>query len=194
VVDLVLKSKVITKEIDRCVEISLVFKVRNKEFIQTWRLDIKRKKDIGFWFASEAEEYNHSVIRHCYYQPIVSFCEGDYVEFRINVFSKEGPIDPESIKWLDLVIFKAPQHCFLDYEKSLVKSNVKFDNIRYCELENVIHIWKGEHTLTKKENITEFKKYFSKNFKIISVYFDFSKFYIFKVKMKAAVIGIFILF
>ncbi len=190
VLDLILKSKIITKQINICIEISLTYIQNGMEFIQTWKLDIKKKGDIGFWFASEAEEYNKSVIRHCYFQPIVSFCKDDFVEMRINLMSKSGAVDSISINWMDMIIYNTPEHTFLDYEKSLVKSNVKFDRIRYCELENIIHVWKNEKSLTKKENIDEFKNYFQKNFKILSVCYDFSKFFIFKVKMQANVIGI----
>jgi hypothetical protein len=184
-----LKSKVITKEVNQCVEISITYRINKKEYIQTWKLDIKKKSDIGFWFASEAEEYNQNIIRYCYFQPIVSFCKEDFVEFRINICSKSGILDTNSVEWLDLIILKSPEHSFLDYEKSLIKSNVKFDRIRFCELENVIHVWKNEKSLTKKQNIEEFKRFFNNNFKILSVDYDFSKFYIFKVKMQANVIG-----
>jgi hypothetical protein len=186
---LVLKSKIITKLVNQCVEITITYKLGNNEYIQTWKLDIKKKSDIGFWFASEAEEYNKSIIRYCYYQPIVSFCKDDMVEMRINIFSKGGVLDVESFQWYDIIMYATPEHTFLDYEKSLIKSNVKFDRIRYCELENVIHVWKNEKSLTRKQNIEEFKKFFSSHFKILNVDYDFSKFYIFKVKMQAHSIG-----
>jgi hypothetical protein len=31
-------------------------KTNGKEFIQTWSFDLKKKSEIGIWFASEAEE------------------------------------------------------------------------------------------------------------------------------------------
>jgi hypothetical protein len=61
-VDLVLKSKISSKEINKCVEISFIFYLSDKEFIQTWKLDLKKKSDIGFWFASEAEEVKHNIL------------------------------------------------------------------------------------------------------------------------------------
>jgi hypothetical protein len=180
----------VSKLVNKCVEITFTYMVNNKEFIQTWKLDLKKKSDIAFWFASEAEEYNKKIIRYCYYPPILSFCKDDYVEFRINIFSKTGMVDPASIKWLDIDIYPTPEYHFLDYEKSLIKSNVVFDRIRCCELENVIHVWKNEKSLSRKDNIEEFKKLFQNNFKIINVNYDVAKFYIFKIKMQANAIGL----
>jgi hypothetical protein len=100
-----------------------------------------------------------------------------------------GIIKPQSIQWYSAVETDLPIHTFLDYEKSLVKHNVLFDKIRFCDLENIIHVWKGESSLTKKSNINEFKSLFDKNFKIISVHYDFFKYYIFKIKLQANKVG-----
>lgn len=56
VLDLIMKSKIITKDINKCIDISITFTINNVEYIQTWKFDIKKKTEIGFWFASEAEE------------------------------------------------------------------------------------------------------------------------------------------
>lgn len=77
----------------------------------------------------------------------------------------------------------------MDYAKTLVKSNVLYDRMRCCELENIIHVWKNESSLTKRGNIDEFKRYFQNNFKILDISYDFFKFYIFKIKMQANVVG-----
>jgi hypothetical protein len=54
--DLILKSKVVSKEMNKCYEISYSFNLKGTEYIQTWKFDIRKKGDISFWFASEAEE------------------------------------------------------------------------------------------------------------------------------------------
>jgi len=101
-----------------------------------------------------------------------------------------GCIEPSTIKWLDILYYDTPEHNFLQYEKSLYISDVRYDKLRCCELENVIHVWKSEKSLSRKENINEFKKLFKNHFKILSVDYDIAKFYIFKIRMKAEVLGI----
>jgi hypothetical protein len=56
VIDLVLKSKIVSKLVNKCIEISFVHTTSGKEYIQTWSFDLKKKDGIGMWFASEAEE------------------------------------------------------------------------------------------------------------------------------------------
>ncbi len=115
----------------------------------------------------------------------MSFSMNDMMEIQINIFSKDSIINTENIEWEDLRIENCPLKSFLDYEKTLRKLNLKFDKLRYCEFENLIHVWKGEQSLTKKKSLDEFKKIFSKNFYIKSITYDIAKFYIFKVKMNA---------
>jgi hypothetical protein len=100
-----------------------------------------------------------------------------------------GIIDPNSIKLKNLKEVDIPINSFLQYEKSLIKHNIKFDKTRFCELEKLIHVWKNQSNLTKKTNINEFKLFFSEHFKIIDISYDFFKYYIFKVKMKANKLG-----
>ena len=63
---------------------------------------------------------------------------------RINIYSKIGVIDPNSIKFNEFKIFNCPELCFTEYEKSIIRSNKKFDKSRICEFENIIHLWKNE--------------------------------------------------
>jgi len=156
-----------------------------EEYINIWKFDLKNKNDISLWFASEAEEYKNNIVRHCYFHPIISFYLDDVVRMRINIFSKMGMIDPNSIKFNEISVYKSPPHDFTEYEKSIIKNNKKFEKMRICELENMVHLWKNEKSLSNKANIDEFKKYFSVLFKIYDISYDFAKFYIFKVKMEA---------
>jgi hypothetical protein len=78
----------------------------------------------------------------------------------------------------------------MDYEKSLVKSQIKQDVARCCELENLIHVWKSEKSLSNKQNINNFKNIFEKLFEITDIVYDFSKVYIYRFKMTANKIGI----
>lgn len=187
VIDLVLKSRIKSRLYNHTFEISFSFKFTNndEEYINIWKFDIKNKSDISLWFASEAEEYKNNIIRHCYFHPIISFYTDDVVRMRINIFSKMGVIDPNSIKFNDINIFKSPEHDFTEYEKSIIKNNKKFEKMRICELENMVHLWKNEKSLSNKANIDEFKRFFGSFFKIYEISYDFAKFYIFKIKMEA---------
>jgi len=84
---------------------------------------------------------------------------------------------------------ECPKVSFLEYEKSLIKKNFYFDNLRHCELENLIHVWKNEKSLTKQEKLNDFKKIFGAFFIINDISYDFSKFFIFKAKLTANNLG-----
>jgi hypothetical protein len=57
VLDLVLRSKIVSNKLNKCVEISIVYKgISDEPQIQTWKFDMRKKSDIHYWFASEAEE------------------------------------------------------------------------------------------------------------------------------------------
>ena len=160
-----------------------------QEYVNIWKFDLKNKKDISLWFSSETEEYKNGLIRHCYFHPIMGFNKDDTIRLRINIFSKMGIIDPYTIEFNDLYVYSSPEHSFWEYEKSIVKNHKYFEKMRICELENMVHLWKNEKSLSNKDNINEFKKYFKDNFKIYDVSYDFTKFYIFKIKMEARNIG-----
>ena len=129
-------------------------------------------------------------MRYSYIQPILAISKHDFLEFHISVFSSNGIIDPLAIIWKNARLEDCPQHTFMNYEKNLIKTSIKFDLMRFCEFENIIHIWKGEESLTIKKSVDEVRKILSKLFKIHSISYDFFKFYIFKVKMTAITNGI----
>lgn len=139
------------------------------------------------------KKFNQLLSRNSYYQSIVSFAKDDYVEFRINLFSEIGTLNLESLTFEEIEVCNTPIHSFLNYEKSLVKSEIKQDVSRSCELENLIHVWKSEKYLTNKKTILEFKNLFEPNFSILEIVYDFSKVFIFKFKMKAKIPGIYII-
>jgi hypothetical protein len=186
-----LKSKVTSKLINTNLEISFIFKYLNnpQEYTNTWKFDLKKKNEMSLWLASEAQEYKNNIKRNCYMHPITSFSENDSIKMRINIYSKIGIIDPNSIKFNEIFMINCPELCFSKYEKSIIKSNKKFDKSRICEFENTIHLWKNEKSLSNKNNIEEFKFYFDECFKIFEVSYDFAKFYVYKVKMEAKKIG-----
>lgn len=188
---MILKSQIKSSLYNHTFELSINFRFYNdeKEYINIWKFDLKKKSEISLWFASEAEEYKHTIVRHCYFHPIISFYTGDVIKMRINIFSKMGIIDPASIRFNDIIIYKSPENSFTEFEKSIIKNSKIIEKMRICELENMVHLWKNEKSLSNKDNVNEFKKYFKDHFKIFDVSYDFTKFYIFKVKMEAKIVG-----
>ncbi len=64
--DIVLKSKIVSKFTYKCFEISFMHKTNGKEYLQTWSFDVRKKSDIAIWFTSESEQVNYLSIS-CYY-------------------------------------------------------------------------------------------------------------------------------
>jgi hypothetical protein len=188
-----MKSKLVSKLINKNIEISFNYKYLNnkekEEYTNIWKFDVKKKNEICLWLASEAQEYKNNIKRNSYLHPIISFSENDSIKMRINIYSKIGVIDPSSIKLNKFRVIDCPDLCFTKYEKSILRNNLKFDKSRICEFEHVVHLWKNEKSLSNKKNIDEFRFYFEQSFNIIDISYDFAKFYIYKVKMEANKIG-----
>jgi hypothetical protein len=129
-------------------------------------------------------------MRFCSLQPVLSFSKDDSIEIKIPIISRDGEINPNDFCWSDIKITEAPNTCFLEYEKKSPKSpDIKFDNLRFCELESVISTWKNEKYLSKKTLVNEFRILFEDIFKIEYIIYDSSKYYIFKIKVKANRLG-----
>jgi hypothetical protein len=195
--NLVLKSKILTSRVNQTFSFSLIYKLINneEELIQTWKIDILEKDEVAIWMASEAEEFDNDILRFCYLQPIFSYCNGDYFEISINLMSTYGQIDIRSVKCSKLrqtpIIPKTIK--FYQYEKpviahkngSAIYVDSNYDRLRFCELENIINLWKNVKTLTNNYQVKDIHKIFGRHFEIMAFHYDFSKFYVFKVKMRA---------
>ncbi len=62
--DLILRSEIISNDVNKSIEISVVFNQatdnsEDNDVMQTWKFDIKKKGDIHYWFASETEEVRY---------------------------------------------------------------------------------------------------------------------------------------
>ena len=62
--------------------------------------------------------------------------------------------------------------------------------MRFCELENVAHLWKNTSNLKRKESINHFLCLYKSFFNVKDSFYDISKFYIYKVEMIANKIGV----
>ena len=118
------------------------------------------------WLSSELEKYNHRQRRFCYTSPISTFSKGDIIQLEINIFNKKSSINPFSIEWIKPVISISPDEI---YQKTPIGNVIPYDPLRACEIENMIHLWRTDGISEKKKLLDEFKKIFSKHFKIKSM-------------------------
>lgn len=89
-----------------------------------------------------------------------------------------------------MIISSIPYESFKNFHKGIQRNYIKFDNYRFCEFENIVHIWKTLKSSEKISIIEDFKHCFSNCFEFENVFYDNLKFNIFKVVMKAIKTGI----
>ena len=195
ILDLVIKSKILSDDYDSSLSLSIKFnyvhinriEVYQKEknnYIQTIKLDIKKKGKCNFWICSEYEEYKGNLKRICYLQPVLSYSKNDNIIFKINIFSVDGYILPNSLEFIPLKIEKIQNSKNKSYDKLYIKQR-NFDILRDCEIEMIVHLWKNITSLSNHEIINNVSSIYSSFFDIEDVQYDITKFYIFKFKMKA---------
>lgn len=203
--DLILTNKILPQQLDYVsYKIGYTFSTTNDSdnYYISFQFDIRPRNHHLLWLSSEIEEYNYEYNRFCYTQNISSFSVGDFIQFKIGLFSPAGKVDTSNIRWKTTEQIDNIPLCV--YEKFQKRSDVIFNKYRDCEIENIVHIWKNAEALylnpvsNKKTNISQlkhkkllhkFKNIFSRNFEIKEVYYDVSKFFYFKVKMKAIRVG-----
>lgn len=184
--DLIIKSQIITKEVDKSYEIGFNYISNGKKYDNIWKFDIKNKKDIKLWLCTELNKVNKIKNNFTYTSQVSSFAYLDEIILEFNIFSKGNNIEPNSIEWTDPIISNES----LDiYENSKFLSSVEYDQLRACEVETQILFWKNQ-IVNDKGIVEDFKKIFEKNFKIKEVNYDISKFYFFKFKMVANKVGV----
>ena len=185
-INLVIQSKIITKDKNKSIEFGYNFTVNKKDYNNIWIIDIKKKDKIKIWISSELESYNHFSKRFCYTSPISTFSNNDSFQLDIIIYSQNGPIEPKSIEWTKPIISDTN---FGLFEKKYYGTSFPFDPLRACEIENMVHLWKSEYEIKNNSLINEFKKIFGKKFNIKSITFDISKLYFYKIHMNAVNIG-----
>ena len=185
-INLVIQSKIITKDKNKSIEFGYNFTVNKKDYNNIWIIDIKKKDKIKIWISSELESYNHFSKRFCYTSPISTFSNNDSFQLDIIIYSQNGPIEPKSIEWTKPIISDTN---FGLFEKKYYGTSFPFDPLRACEIENMVHLWKSEYEIKNNSLINEFKKIFGKKFNIKSITYDISKFYFYKIQMNAVNIG-----
>ena len=184
--NLEIKCEIVTEEINKSYEIGCNYISNNKNYDYLWKIDIKNKKDINIWICTELNKINNASKNFTYTSQVSSFCHGDMINLQFNIFSEGNIINPISIEWTEPAISLVPGGVF---EKSKYISPYSFDQIRACEVETQILFWKNILPENDGGIVNEVKKIYGKFFDIQNIRYDVSKFYFFKVEMKANKIG-----
>ena len=189
--DVVIKCKINNLKDNHCYTLSYSFTQlekhnKKKEYVHSLMFDYNPDNNY-IWAISELSEYKGNPRRVCYMQPVLSFESGDFILFHINIFSVEGKIDPYTIKWFPLQDKSIEKHELYQkdiYQKKL-KTNSIIDNIRICEIENLVHVWKNIEVLTEKNIINMIMEMYTDCFKVLEISYDIVQMFIYKFKMKA---------
>ena len=166
-------------------------KKQNKQsnlYYQIFKFDIRNDKYYPIWFCSDMDDTNFVKRRLIYSSPVQYFCEGDFIFFKINLIEGNNGIISD-INFQPLKNDIVPRKLFL---RGTYRTDINFDKIRDCEVENMVLRWNDENNLIKKNEIyLNVHKVFSKNFEIKEINYDISKLAFYRIKMLATKIGIF---
>ena len=161
---------------------------RNKDslYYQIYKFYIRKNKYYPIWICSEMDERNYSQRRLVYSSPVQNYVEKDHIILKIDLI--EGNNFIYDINFLDIKILEAPQNL---YEKGVFKSEIGYDGMRDCEIENMILRWNNANNLIKNsEMLFYIKRTFGNYFSFKEIKYDISKIIFFKIKMQAEKVGI----
>ena len=161
---------------------------RNKDslYYQIYKFDIRKNKYYPIWICSELDERNYSQRRLVYSSPVQNYIEKDHIILKIDLI--EGNNFIYDINFLDIKILEAPQNL---YEKGVFKSEIGYDGMRDCEIENMILRWNNANNLIKNsEMLFYIKRTFGNYFSFKEIKYDISKIIFFKIKMQAEKVGL----
>ena len=161
---------------------------RNKDslYYQIYKFDIRKNKYYPIWICSEMDERNYSQRRLVYSSPVQNYVEKDHIILKIDLI--EGNNFIYDINFLDIKILEAPQNL---YEKGVFKSEIGYDGMRDCEIENMILRWNNANNLIRNsEMLFYIKRTFGNYFSFKDIKYDISKIIFFKIKMQAEKVGL----
>ena len=187
VLNLEIKCEIITQEINKSYEIGCNYTSNKKNYDNFWKFDVLDKNDIKLWICTELNKINNVHKKFTYTSQVSPFCNGDIIKLQFNIFSKDNIVDPKSIEWTEPTISLVPGGI---YEKSKFISKYSFDQIRACEVETQILFWKNIMPKDAENIVNSVKRIYGKLFDIQNIRYDVSKFYFFKIEMKAKQIGL----
>ena len=161
---------------------------RNKDslYYQIYKFDIRKNRNYPIWICSEMDERNYSQRRLVYSSPVQNYVEKDHIILKIDLI--EGNNFIYDINFLDIKILEAPQNL---YEKGVFKSEIGYDGMRDCEIENMILRWNNANNLIRNsEMLFYIKRTFGNYFSFKDIKYDISKIIFFKIKMQAEKVGL----
>ena len=168
-------------------ELSYSYEINNNQYIQIYKFDVFKEKKSPIWLASETEEFKYKRKRLVYSSTVQRYSWNDYIKIRINLI-EQGNKEVTNVKWNPIKLEK-PEHSL--YEKKEAKTDIIYDPVRACEIESLVHIWKGENQFVQSNpTYGQIKKIFEKNFEFIETKYDIMNYIYFKFKMKAQNPGI----
>ena len=159
-------------------------KIKSKIY-DFYSFDIFSDKNNDFpsiYMTREFTSFNLDMLQKTYIQPILPFKLNDIGEFVFNIFSPEKNfINPLEIN------IKIKKNV-LNYK--ILKEKSSELNPRICEYEDICLHWKNLDNFKDKDIIKEtLEKIFKPNFKIIKVLYDDIGYLIFKIFLKAEILG-----
>ena len=159
-------------------------KIKSKIY-DFYSFDIFSDKNNDFpsiYMTREFTSFNLDMLQKTYIQPILPFKLNDIGEFVFNIFSPEKNfINPAEIN------IKIKKNV-LNYK--ILKEKSSELNPRICEYEDICLHWKNLDNFKDKDIIKEtLEKIFKPNFKIIKVLYDDIGYLIFKIFLKAEILG-----
>ena len=187
VLNLEIKCEIITQEINKSYEIGCNYASNKKNYDYFWKFDVLDKNDIKLWICTELNKINNVHKKFTYTSQVSPFCYRDIIKLQFNIFSKDNIVEPKSIEWTEPTISLVPGGI---YEKSKFISKYSFDQIRACEVETQILFWKSIMPKDAENIVNSVKRIYGKLFDIQNIRYDVSKFYFFKIEMKAKQIGL----
>ena len=185
--NLIIRSQVITKDINKSYEIGCNYISNYKKYDYLWKFDVHKKNNIRLWLCSELDKIYNSYKKFTYTSQVSSFAYQDEIELEFNIFSKGNNLNMNSIEWTEPIITDIEVGI---YENKNFISSIKYDQLRACEVETQILFWKNRLPEDDDGIVNNFKKIYGKNFEIKEILFDISKFYFFKFETVAKNAGL----
>ena len=186
ILDLILNCRIISKDIEKSLDISCNYLSNKKKFDYLWKIDLQEKNKINKWISSEINTMKNFHKTISYTSQVSSFCYGDEIQMQINIFNINNIIEPESMEWCEPIISFAQPDI---YETTKFINNISFDQLRACEVEKQILLWHDKLNKEQMNIYNEVNEIFKNFFKIKSIYFDKSRFCFYKIVMIPYKIG-----
>ena len=183
ILNLLILSKIKTKQIGLSFEMSCNYLSNNKILDYLWKIDIHEKKDISLWINTELNSCKNNIRNFSFTSQVSSFTYGDEIKLFLNI----NNLNPSTIEWFKPV-FSAIKPGV--YEKSKLISKFKFDPLRACEIESQVLLW---HNFEDDKNdllIKDFKEIFKEFFFIKDIFYDVSRYPFYKIILIAKKTGL----